>query len=216
MPGPYPYNMKGVDDFVDPVSFRYEMRTPWGLMAQDLSVDIRIFINDPSYYPKIGEALWRSTIATAISVDVSLDLFWWVRWRSGALATPAAPSFGSRGRQYGTPAGRAHTAIVQMDTGHGDNAALRCIHLPSTPLVWQSGGMLTDRGWDSLMCWAQGLRMGLAGEDLGGDLQHIIAFPRIIPPTLENLAGVLFRKVGWLRVLQYTDKAPDFPGGLWP
>lgn len=216
MPSLQPMSMMGLDELHDPVSFRYEMRTSFGLMNQDLSVDVKIDINDPSYYGKIGESLWNAAIATAISRDVSLDLLWWVRWRSGPLAWPHAPSFFSRGRQGGTPAGKAHSAIVMMHTGHGDEAAVRRITLPSTPLSWQADGMLTDRGWDSLMAWAQGVKMGLAGDELGGDLQHIIAYPHIIPATIENLSGTLFRRVTHLKVLQYTDKAPDFNGGLWP
>jgi hypothetical protein len=59
--------------------------------------------------------------------------------------------------------------------------------------------------------------MGLAADEIGGDLQHIIAYPGIVQPTIENLGGVLFRKVTHLKVMQYPDKAPDgLPSGLWP
>jgi hypothetical protein len=208
--------MKQISDFNDPCSFRYEMRTSFGLVAQDLSVDIKIFITDPSYYSAICLQLWRSTIATAISRDVRLDMAWLVRWNQSPLAFPVAPMLLDRGRQSGTPAGKAHTATVIMHTGHSDNLAARRLYLPSTPLRWQTDTMLNGAGWDSLLTWAQGVRMGLAADDLGGDLQHLIAYPRIIEPTLENLAGVGFRTVSHLKVLQYTDKCPDFDGGLWP
>lgn len=216
MPSPHDLGMMEVADLNDPVSFRYEMLTSFGLVAAELSVDVKININDNSYYPKIGLSLWSASIATAISRDVRLDLMWWVRWRSGSLALPVAPPMLSRGRQTGTPAGKAHTATVMMHTGHSDNLAARRLYLPSTPLTWQSGGMLTDRGWDSLMTWAQGVKMGLAGDELGGDLQHLIAYPHVADVTIENLTGVGFRRVTHLKVLQYTDKCPDFDGGLWP
>jgi hypothetical protein len=76
--------------------------------------------------------------------------------------------------------------------------------------------MLTSRGWDSLMVWAQGVKMGLAGDELGGDLQHLISYRGLIDPSPSNLSGVLFRRVTHLKVLQYTDKAPDWQGGIWP
>lgn len=216
MPSAHPYLMLGAEDFFDPVSFHYEMRTPWGLLAQDLSVDIRILLTKDEYVPAIGLQLWQSTIATAITSSCSLDMMYYVRWHTSPLALPWPPGFSQHGYQTGLPAGKLHCPIVLMHTGHTDNYAAREIVLPSTPLRWQAGGLLSEDGWDSLMQWAFGVRMGLAGEDIGGDLQHIIAYPHIVEPSIDNLAGVLFRKVTHLKVLQYTDKAPDLPSGLWP
>jgi len=209
-------SMLEIGDLNEPVSYRYEMQTPWGLVAQDISVDIRILIQHPGSIPAIGRQIWLGGIATAISRDVSLSALWYVRWRAAPLSFPGMTTLFDRGRQGGTPAGKAHTAIVMMHTGHADNKAARGLYLPSTPLSWQSGGMLTSRGWDALLSWAQGFKMGLAGSELGGDIQHVIAYPGIVPATVDNLGGVLFRRVTHLKVLQYTDKAPDFQGGLWP
>lgn len=208
--------MLPADTFNDPVSYHYEMRCPWGLMALDLTVDIKILINDVSYYAAIGEHLWRSAIATAITTGVSLDTFFYVRWLAAPLAMPAVPSLSTRGRIHATGAGRGHCPIVLMHSGHADNYAARRITLPATPIAWQEDGILTPRGWDELMAWAQGVRMGLAADDIGGDLQHLIAYPHVVEPTIENLNGVGFRRVTHLKVLQFTDKAPDLPSGLWP
>lgn len=216
MPSVEQLGMLEAGDFNDPVSYRFEMRAPFGLIAAELTVDIKILINDASYYGTIGESLWSASIATAISTAVSLDLVWFVRWRASPLALPHVPSFARRGRQSGSPIGKAHCPLVVMHTGHSDNYAARRITLPSTPAVWQADGMLTSRGWDSLMAWAQGLRMGLAADDLGGDLQHLIAYPGVVEPTIDNLNGVGFRRVTHLKVLQFTDKAPNFDGGIWP
>lgn len=216
MPGPNPFGMSTVDELHDPVSYRYEMITSWGMAAVELSVDIKIDITDSSYYGKIGEALWNATIATAITRNVRLDLVWYVRWRSGPLALPHAPGLLARGRIFATAASKAHSAIVLQHTGDTDAYAVRAIHLPETPINWQTDRMLNDRGWDSLMTWAQGVKMGLAGDELGGDLQHLLRYSRIVPPSIDNLGGVLFRRVTHLKVMQFTDKAPDFTGSLWP
>jgi hypothetical protein len=74
--------------------------------------------------------------------------------------------------------------------------------------------MLNDAGWDALMECAFGLKMGLAGNDIGGDMQHLIAYPAILPPSVDNLSGTCLRRVTHLKVLQYTDKAPDWDGGV--
>jgi hypothetical protein len=216
MPGDRPAQLLAIEDCNDPVSYRYEIRTPFGYVAQVMSVDIRIFISDPTTYAKIGWSLFANTIATAISRYCYLDMMWQVRWKTSVLGYPAPPITTIRGRQWGTPAGRAHCPIVQQDTGHGDGYSLRAITLPGTPVGWQRNGMLTEGGWDSLMAWAHGLRMGLAGAEIGGDLQHLIAYPYLFPPTPGNLSGTFLRRVTHLRVLQYTDKAPDFTSGLWP
>lgn len=216
MPTPSALAMIDPADLFDPVSYRYEMLTPWGRFALDLSVDIKILLTESSYVAAIGRQLWYSTIATAISAAVQLDLMWYVRWHAGPLAFPSSSLIPLRGRQSGTPAGRDHCPHIIMHTGHSDNLAARRLVLPSTPAAWQTDTMLNSRGWDSLLTWAQGISMGLAGDTLGGDLQHLIAYPRIIDPSPSNLAGVLFRRVTHLKVLQFTDKAAAFQGGIWP
>lgn len=216
MPGPYPLMMEGIDSFNEPVSYRYEVQTPFGLLIQYLSVDIKILIQHPESIPAIGISLWSSIIATAISRSCSLSLMWYVRWRAGPLALPAGMLFTPEGHQGGTPANKNHTAIVLLHTGHADGYAARRLYLPSTPLSWQADGMLTARGWDALMPIMQGASMGLSADVMGGDLQLLNAYPRVIPPTLENLAGVLFRRVTHLKVMQYTDKAPDYNSDVWP
>lgn len=213
---PQPLQMIGIDELNDPVSFRYEVRTPFGLVLQYMTVDIKILISDGGHYPAIGEALWNASIATAITRSARLDTFWWVRWKAAPLALPAAPGLLSRGRQDGTSASKGHTVQVMLHTGHSDDLAPQLLQLPSTPIAWQTDTMLNERGWSNLMTWAQGVKMGLAADDLGGDLQQLIAYPRIIEPTTENLSGTLFRKVTHIKVLQFTDTCPDFAGGLWP
>lgn len=101
-----------------------------------------------------------------------------------------------------------------MCTGHPDNYGARRLDLPNTPRSWQSGGMLTNSGWDGLMQFAHGFKMGMAGTEIGGDLQHLIAYPGIVEPTIDNLSGTWLRKVTHLKVLQYTDKAPEWDGGV--
>lgn len=206
-------------DLVEPVTFHYEMRTPWGWTAQDFTVDIKVLLSDPAYIGPIGWHLWRSTIATAISTHVRLDLLWYVRWRVAPLATPYVGSQSAEGRQYHDASPRDRSGTVVMHTGHTDSYAARRLFLPAIPTVWHSDGMLNDRGWDSMMTWAQGVKMGLAWETsggLGGDMQHLLAYPYIIPPTIGNFGGVLFRPVKWLKVCQYLGKAPELPSGLWP
>lgn len=216
MPSAATLKMKEPGDYHDPVSFRYEMRTNWGLVAQELTVDVKIDVAKDEYIPAIGLSLWNATIATAISNSVYLDLMWYVRWRRSPLALPWPPSLLARGRQSGLPAGKAHTAVVLQHTGHPDNYAARGIYLPNTPLSWQSEGMLTERGWDSLLTWAQGLKMGLPDGDGDADLRHLVMYNGAVTPSLENLGGVGFREVTHLKVMQFTDKAPDFTYGLWP
>jgi len=216
MPSVTRLGMLEAGDFNEPVTYRYEVVTPFGRMAQELSVDIRILINKAEYVPAIGSALWAALIAPAISRDVRLDLLWYVRWRQGGLALPFVPAQSHRGNQSGTSAGRAHTAIAIFHTGHSDNLAARRFYLHATPVRWQTDTMLNDRGWDGMLPWAQAVSMSLAGDALGGDFQQIVAYPWIVEPYIGNLFGVGFRKVTHIKVLQYTDKCPDFDGGVWP
>jgi hypothetical protein len=204
------------DEFNDPVSYKFDMRTPIGLISQELSVDIRYNVQNDVTIPRLGVELWRGVIATAINRDCSLDLVWYVRWRSAPLALPHAPPLFTHGDQVGATAPRHRTVVTVMHTGHSDNYASRRLYLPSTPANWQSAGLLNARGWDSLMVWAHGVKMGLAGLEIGGDLGHIIAYPFIIDPEPGNLGGVLFRKVTHLKVMQFTDKAPEWTGNIWP
>jgi len=216
MPGPYPQSMIGIDELNDPVSFRYEVRTPFGLVAQVLSDDIKIHLDDAAYYNAVGESLWSSAIATAISRSCTLELMWCVKWKVAPLALPHVPLLTRRGQQSGTPAGRNRTVQIMLHTGHGDSKGPQLLQLPSTPIAWQTDTMLNDRGWDSLMTWAHGVKMGLAGDEIGGDLQQLIMYPAAVDPTIENLSGTLFRRVTHIKVLQYTDRCPDFDGGIWP
>jgi len=198
----------------DPVRFRYEVRTNWGRMVQNVDVDIMIDLDDSDYYGIIGGAIWNGAIATAICATVNLELVWLYRWRAAGAPFPTVPAGINRGRRFATPTGQAHSAIVMMCTGHPDDYGARRLDLPNTPASWQAGGLLTDRGWDGLMQFAHGFKMGLAGSEIGGDLQHLIAYPGIVDPTPDNLSGTWLRKVTHLKVLQYTDKAPDWDGGV--
>src|SRR4029453_1869453 len=213
MPSAHALGMLEPEELNDPVPFRYEMRTPWGLFASHLSVDILIDLDDGSYYGTIASAIWNGAIATAICRTVNLDLVWLYKWKQTGAPFPFVPIGINRGRLGGTPANKAHSAHVMMHTGHSDDYAARALVLPQTPLSWQTDSMLNDRGWDALMEFAFGLRMGLAGSELGGDLQHLIAYPNIVEPTVDNLSGTYLRRVTYLKVLQYVDKAPDWDGG---
>jgi len=198
----------------DPVTYRYEMRTNWGLMTFSLSFDILIDLDDSSYYGIIGGAIWNGAIATAICTTVNLDLIWLYRWRGSGSPFPIVPAGFNRGRLTGTPANQAKSVHVMMHTGHSDDLGARRLVLPNTPLRFQTDGLLNDRGWDAIMEFAFGFKMGTGGNEIGGDLQHLIAYPGIVDVTPTNLAGVGLRRVTHLKVLQYTDKAPDWDGGV--
>jgi hypothetical protein len=214
MPSAHAIGMLEPSELNDPVTFRYEMRTGWGLFTFSLSFDIRIDLDDGAYYGTIGAAIWNAAIATAICRTVNLDLVWLYRWRGTGAPFPYVPAGINRGHRGGTPANKARSAHVIMHTGHSDDLAARRLVLPQTPLSWQTDGMLNDGGWDALMEFAFGFKMGTAAFDIGGDLQHLIAYPGIVPVSIDNLSGTLLRPVTHLKVLQYTDKAPDWDGGV--
>lgn len=214
MPSTHHLGMLDPGELNDPCTFRYEMRTPWGLFTHSLSVDILIDLDDSAYYGIIGAAIWNGAIATAISANVNLDLVWLYRWRGTGAPFPYVPAGINRGRRFGTPANKARSVHVLQHTGHSDDIAARAFVLPQTPLAWQTDGMLNDGGWDAVMEFAFGLKMGLAGNDIGGDLQHLLAYPGIVPVSIDNLSGTGLRRVTHLKVLQYVDKAPDWDGGV--
>lgn len=214
MPSAHAQGFLEPSELNDPVTFRYELRTNWGRMVQNLSVDILIDLDDGSYYRTIAQSIWTSAIATAICSSCRLELMWLYRWSGAGSPFPMVPDGFPTGRLVGTPANQARTAIIMQHTGHSDDYAARRLDMPNTPLRWQTDTMLNDRGWDGMMSCAHGLRMGMAGSDIGGDLQHLIAYPNIVDPTVDNLSGTWLRRVTHLKVLQYTDKAPEWDGGV--
>jgi len=214
MPSLHALGMLEPGELNDPCTFRYEMRTNWGLFTFSLSFDILIDLDDGSYYGTIGAAIWNAAIATAICRTVNLDLVWLYRWRGTGAPFPYVPAGINRGRRGGTPANQARSVHIMMHTGHSDELAARRLVLPNTPLSWQTDTLLNDRGWDAVMECAFGLKMGLAGTELGSDLQHLIAYPGIVPVSIDNLSGTGLRRVSHLKVLQYTDKAPNWDGGI--
>jgi hypothetical protein len=88
MPSAHTLGMLEPSELNDPCTFRYEMRTNWGLFTFSLSVDILIALDDSSYYGTIMSAIWNSAIATAICRTVSLDLMWLYRWRGAGSPFP--------------------------------------------------------------------------------------------------------------------------------
>ncbi|MDA7430984.1 hypothetical protein PGB28_21260, partial [Primorskyibacter aestuariivivens] len=112
-------------EFNDPVTFRYEMRTGWGLFTFSLSFDILIDLTDSAYYGTIASSIWNAAIATAICRTVSLDLVWLYRWRGTGAPFPYVPAGLNIGRRGGTPANKAHSAHVMMHTGNSDDFGAR-------------------------------------------------------------------------------------------
>jgi len=103
-----------------------------------------------------------------------------------------------------------------LQSGHADDYAGRRFFVPGTPVGWSADGLLTQRGWDSMLTLAYGWMMGASGYSCGGEIQLLHAYPWILTPEAGNLGGVAFRLIHYLRVCQYVDKAPEESRQLWP
>lgn len=215
MPSLESLKMIAPGDLVYPVSYLFQIRTPWGFTQQEVSVDMPDYSSEKDIVNGVGDLLWQTLIATAICRSCSIDLIMAVRWKQVPLAVPFVPSFSS-GRLFQTVSPREESACIQMHTGHTDSYATRRFFLAGIPNNWHSDGLLNDRGWDNVLAHMQGVWMGMSSFFTGSEMQWLIAYPRVVDATISNISGVGFRRVVALRVCHHTEKAPELTTELWP
>lgn len=208
-------DMLGVDDLTWPITYRYVVAGGRGWTTWELSVDV------PKLNAKIDESIqygiqfFNATIATAICTSIDLVYFDYFLHKGAAVPGIFGPGEG-RGKLFSTPAPRDKSAVISFNTGHMDKWGRRRHFLFGMPFNWQDGNLLTERGWDGAMHYAQLLAISLNAHFIGGDLQHLVAIWNVLPHTLDNPFGVAFRRVTSYNVFQYVDKAPDISEDLWP
>lgn len=207
--------MLGLDDVVWPVTYRFVAQGGRNWTSWEMTVDAFGLNGMRDESIALGPRLFDSTIATAICTSVDLVYFDYLIHK---LAP--APSIGGggfhRGHIFSTPAPRDKTACLTFNTGHGDTFGRRRHYLYGMPINWQDGALLTNRGWDGCMAYAHMLSMGMSGQFIGGDLQHLIAYWNVVPQTPTNFWGIGFRRVTSYNVFQYVEKAPELSTELWP
>lgn len=197
------------------MSVQYAMTTPWGWTQQVLSFDIPGLEAAPDKTAAVLWNYWQGLAATAATRNASLIYITYVQWKS----SPAPNIYAGlqlSGLHFGPAAARDRSGVLLLHSGHDDKNACRRFFVPSMPVSWQDGELLTDAGWDGLMALAHGWAMGVLSNYCGGEAQLLHAYPRILPIVPENLGGVAFRRVVSLRVLQYVGKAPDWSSEMWP
>lgn len=207
--------MKPITDYVWPVTYRFDMRAPWGRTQQELTVDIPLLRDRIATSRTLGLALWQTLIAPAISSDVELEQVWCATWRSSEVFLPQMAVF-QFGLQPGRGTERDHAGQLVLMSGHADNAGMRRLFLPCVPRSWVSEGLLTSTGFEALIQHARAMYMGLSFLQPSVMSRWLIAYIDAVEKTGGNPYGVAFREVTHVRVCQHTDKAPTQPSGLWP
>lgn len=212
---PADMGMKSITDFVWPVTYRFDVRTPWGRTQQELTVDIPLLRDRVPTTRTLGLALWQVLIAPAISSDVELEQVWCATWRKNEVPIPQVAAF-----QFGfQPRGgteRDHAGQLVLMTGHADKAGVRRLFLPCIPRTWVNRGQLTPSGFEALITQARAMFMGLSNIQPSTMSRWLIAYTDMVEKTDANPYGVAFREVTHVRVCSHTDKAPEQPSGLWP
>lgn len=198
-----------------PVTWRFTITGPWGETRQELTVDVPSLTDNIEASQKLGEELWRRSIATAMCRQMALSIVETMCWR-GSLAPLPAPAILATGLLDGTPTGRSDAAVVVQHSGHMDDLARRRFFLPGIPETWVHGRKLILGARDALQWWGEALGIGIARHRFGGDMQWLLAYPELLPPTIDNVRGVAFRKVVRLRGMEYTERAPELSSVPWP
>lgn len=198
-----------------PLSFRYNIRTSFGWTQNEIHVNVPAMTDKPDLAPALGWELWRGVVAPATCWSSSVDFMQYVVWHQAPVGLPYV-GLENRGTRFETSCSRDQCAVLLLHTGDRDDAAGRRLFLPGMPRTWQADGVLTSRGWDACMELAHGVAMGMNVGTIGAECQLLNAYPGIVPPTVENLGGVGFRRIASLRVCQFVDKAPDQSSAIWP
>lgn len=208
-------NMIALEDLANPITYRYNLATSWGVSSQELTLDIPELAGLSAESIALGRRVWSDLIAVAISHVCQLSFLEMVRWKQGpavilgATGAPAGASF-LGGTAF------ENSGHLMLHTGFTDRFARRNLWVPNMVSTWQADGVLTDAGQRGLYGLAAVLSMGMGIVGIGGPIQWLIAYPDVVDATPANLRGVAFRRVEWIRVMTYCGKAPDEVPLDWP
>lgn len=215
MPSAARLSMVSLDALTNPVTFRYNLSTPWGRTPQELTIDIPELIDNAPATGSLATRIWNDAIASALSHNCLLEYVEMVRWKAGPAVTVVAT---------GAPAGlsslsgtdRDHAGVLTLHSGHSDRFSRRLLFMPSIPHTFVDGNVLSDAGLNRLYDTAAVLFMGCAGFPLTGPMSWWIAYPHVVDVTTDNFFGVAFRRVEWVRVHNYCARAFDTIPLDWP
>lgn len=204
-----------LSSFQWPITYRYTYATPWGLTRQEITLDVPPLNGYLQESADFGVVWWRSSIATAISEQVALISCQAQIWFGATFPWPAFAGLVS-GRYPGAAAGRNECACIMMHSGHRDDLAMRRLLLPGTPRAWVEDRMINPTGLRQLETMSAFLVMSSFGfvEDLPGPIGWAVRHTNVRRGPLHVDQG--FRKVKYLRVNQYTSRAPDASVEPWP
>lgn len=207
--------MIDLEDVAFPITWRFNLSTSWGASSQEITMNVPGFTHDLPPAIALGVFMWRDIISTILTTRVVLDFVEVVRWKISPL-----PLLGAAG----APAGQIHaqrtsrenSGVLVLHTGHYDAAARRRFYVPNMPVSWVADRLMTDAGTKALYDFAAIMLGGSSFELPGAPLEWMIPYPDVIAPTLANLRGVAFRRVQYVRVCSFPDKAPDTVPIDWP
>lgn len=208
-------NVLRLSEMVWPISWRWMIQTPFGPTSTVLSVEAPQLEDKPEASARLGKLLYMLAVAPATTMSTHPSFQETVCWKNSDV--PFAEGVTQmRGMLLSSTSSREDSAVLVMRTGHPDPRGSRQFHLGGIPASWSSDGMLNETGARQLQTHARGL---LAGMVAGvGDLPYrwVIAYPRSVPISGPIGQEVSFRYVQTLRVCQYTSKAPELSGLIWP
>lgn len=202
-------------DLVWPITYKWDVLAPWGNTQQELTVNVPTLANDEASSRRLGSLLWSMVCTPVLHRDVQLVTTWCMCWRGSSVATFELP-LNMRGSRSGTVAPRNDSAVLLLHTSHLDRRSRRRLFLPGIPRAWSADGVLSDGALGDLESHTQGVFMGMASHLTGSPIGWYIGYTGALESTPANLYGIGFRRVEYVRVCQYTDKAPDMASGVWP
>lgn len=215
MPTPEQLKMIRLEDTQNPLTWRFNLSTPFGVTSQELTLDVPEIADNLAAAHALGRRIWTDLIASAITRRCTLDFQELVRWKISPL-----PNLGATGGPTGSsnlPAtNKFNSGCLVLHTGHTDSFARRRFFLPAMPAVWVVDGSLTPQGMTNLYRFSSIALMSFANAIGGSPMRWLIAYPDVGPVDIGNLRGVAFRTVEYVRVCKYCDKAPDSVPINWP
>jgi hypothetical protein len=204
-----------LQDLSNPLTWRFNLATTWGITSQTITLDVPDLFDRPAESLEFGRRMWAGFIATAISSRCSLSFIELVRWKQTPL--PLLGSGGGAAGKAGRSAStRENSGVAILHTDTGDQYSRNRLYIPNIPATWAVDGSLTDAGMANLYDWSSILFMGMARACLPGPLLWLTYYPDIDPFSPDNVRGVAFRPVEFIRICSYVDKAPDEVSLDWP
>lgn len=215
MPSAADIGMIDLDDLNNPITFRFNVGTHFGRSFQEVTVDTPGAPTTLEGLTLFAALLWSSSIANAINASAELLFTECVVWKAGPAALLLTTT-GIAGNVHGSRGPDAEAGVMVMHTGDSDKYSRRPMYFSDFSASWRDDRVLTPVGLTGMYTTCAAMAMGLGVDLFGGPMSWLLHYARVIPFRPNNILGVAFRRVRYVRVLSYCDRPPDDVSLDWP